>query len=96
MLTVEEAKEWLGVSGSDDDGIIGFLVAAADNDLKDKVGSYDENDENAKLYMKYFVSVNYTDRLGEMNNKESSATINCMRNILFNLRVKNIENNDAE
>ena len=96
MLTIDEAKEWLGISGSDDDSMIRFLVVAADNDLKDKVGNYDENDENAKLYMKYFVSINYVDRLGEMNNKDSSATTNCMQNIIFKLRVKNIENNDAE
>lgn len=96
MLRLEEVKEWLGISNSDDDKIINSLIIAADGNLKNKVGSYSENDENAKLYMKYFISINYTDRLGEMSNKESSATSKLMQNIIFALRVSNIENNDAE
>lgn len=92
MLTLEETKNWLGVTSSDSDSIIQSLITAADEDLKSKVGTYDEQSEKANLYMKYFVSVNFTDRLGEMSNKESSAVSMLMQNIIFNLRLECIKN----
>lgn len=92
MLTLDEAKEWIGISGDDSNDIINSLIVAADEDLKSKVGKYDESSEKAKQYMKYFVAVNFTDRLGEMSNKESSAVSMLMRNIIFNLRLECINN----
>lgn len=92
MLTLDEAKAWIGVAGNDSDDIINSLIVAADEDLKSKVGNYDENSEKAKQYMKYFVAVNFTDRLGEMSNKESSAVSMLMRNIIFNLRLECMSN----
>lgn len=92
MLTLDEAKEWLGIAGNDSDNVISSLITAADEDLKSKVGEYDENSEKAKQYMKYFVSVNFTDRLGELSNKESSAVSMLMNNIIFNLRLECREN----
>lgn len=92
MLTLDEVKAWLGISGAESDDIISSLIIAANDDLKSKVGEYDDTSEKAKLYMKYFVSVNFTDRLGEMNNKESSAVGALMNNIIFNLRLENCKN----
>lgn len=92
MLTLDEAKEWLGITGNDSDNVISSLIIAADEDLKSKVGEYDERSEKAKQYMKYFISVNFTDRLGEMSNKESSAVSMLMNNIIFNLRLECYEN----
>lgn len=97
MLTLNEAKEWLGISGDNSDNTIASLITAADEDLKSKVGEYSEDSEKAKQYMKYFISVNFTDRLGEMSNKESSAVSMLMNNIIFNLRLeccKNEANNN--
>ncbi len=88
MLTLEETKEWLGISGNDSDNTINSLIVAADEDLKSKVGAYSEKSERAKQYMKYFISINFTDRLGEMNNKTSSAVSTLMNNIIFNIRLE--------
>lgn len=92
MLTLDEAKEWLGIKGNDSDKVINSLLTAADEDLKSKVGEYDENSEKAKQYMKYFISVTFTDRLGEMSNKEGSAVSMLMKNIIFNLRLECLKN----
>lgn len=98
MLTLDEAKEWLGIAGNDSDKIISSLITAADEDLKSKVGKYSEDSEKAKQYMKYFVSVSFTDRLGELSNKENSAVSTLMNNIIFNLRLECCKNetNDNE
>lgn len=96
MLTLKEAKDWLGVTDTDSDDSIIDLIRAADEDLRAKVGGYDETSAKAKQYMKYFVIVNFSDRLGEMPNKESSAVSRLMQNIIFSLRLecgKNAHNN---
>ena len=87
MLTLEEAKRWIGVSSSDTDPLLTQLIAAADKDLRAKVGDYDENSELAKLYMQFWVGNIYADRYGELNNKTGSATKQAMENILFELRL---------
>ena len=87
MLTLEEAKRWIGVSGSDTDPLLTQLIAAADKDLRAKVGDYDEASELAKLYMQFWVGSIYADRYGELNNKTGSATKQAMENILFELRL---------
>lgn len=92
MLTLKEAKDWIGLTDDDSDDIIIDLIQAADEDLRAKVGGYNDNSAKAKLYMKYFVMVNFSDRLGEMSNKESSAVSNLMRNIIFSLRLEWGEN----
>lgn len=87
MLTLEEAKRWISVSSSDTDPLLTQLIAAADKDLRAKVGDYDENSELAKLYMQFWVGNIYADRYGELNNKTGSATKQAMENILFELRL---------
>lgn len=87
MLTLEEAKRWIGVSSTDTDSLLTQLIAAADKDLRAKVGDYDENSELAKLYMQFWVGSIYADRYGELNNKTGSATKQAMENILFELRL---------
>ena len=42
MLTLDEAKDWLGVTGDDSNAIINSLIIAADEDLKSKVGDYNK------------------------------------------------------
>lgn len=88
MLTLDEAKRWLGVSGTDNDVLLAQLISAADKDLKAKVGSYDENSELAKLYMRFWLGCIYADRYGEMSNKSSSAAKQAMENIIFELRLQ--------
>ena len=90
MLTHQEAMDWLGIAESDTDTvrILNELISAADEDLKSKVGNYPENSQKAKQYMRYWIFVNYADRLGELSNKENSATKQAMDNILFNLRLE--------
>lgn len=87
MLTLDEAKRWLGVSGTDNDVLLTQLITAADKDLKAKVGDYDKSSELAKLYMQFWVGNLYADRFGELNNKEGSAVKQAMDNILFELRL---------
>lgn len=87
MLTLEEAKRWIGVSSTDTDSLLTQLIAAADKDLRAKVGDYDEASELAKLYMQFWVGSIYADRYGELNNKTGSATKQAMENILFELRL---------
>ena len=87
MLTLDEAKRWLGVSGEDNDLLLTQLITAADSDLKAKVGEYNESSELAKLYMQFWVGNLYADRFGELNNKEGSAVKQAMDNILFELRL---------
>lgn len=96
MLALDEAKSWLGVSDSESDDIIQDLIVAADEDLKSKVGDYDLNSSRAKLYMKYFIIVHFSDRLGELNNKENSATKQLMNNLIFNLRLECESNADSD
>lgn len=100
MLTHQEAMDWLGIAESDTvtERILNELISAADEDLKSKVGNYPENSQKAKQYMKYWIFVNYADRLGELSNKENSATKQAMDNILFNLRLECDSNadNDSE
>lgn len=88
MLTLEEAKQWLGVSGEDNDALLTRLIAAADEDLRAKVGDYDEGSERAKLYMQFFIGSAYADRFGELSNKEGSAIKQAMDNIVFSLRLE--------
>ena len=90
MLTHQEAMDWLGIAESDTVTvrILNELISAADEDLKSKVGNYPENSQKAKQYMRYWIFVNYADRLGELSNKENSATKQAMDNILFNLRLE--------
>lgn len=87
MLTLDEAKRWLGVSGEDNDLLLTQLITAADSDLRAKVGEYDESSELAKLYMQFWVGNLYADRFGELSNKEGSAVKQAMENILFELRL---------
>lgn len=88
MLTLEEIKVWLGVSGDDNDALLTQLIRAADKDLKAKAGNYDTESELAKLYMQYWIGAIYADRYGEMNNKSGSAAKQAMENILFILRLE--------
>lgn len=87
MLTLEEVKCWIGVSGSDNDALLEQLIAAADKDLKAKVGDYDSDSELARLYMQFWIGNLYADRYGELGNKEGSAVKQAMDNILFELRL---------
>lgn len=96
MLALDEAKSWLGVSDNESDDIIQDLIVAADEDLKSKVGDYDLNSSRAKLYMKYFIIVNFSDRLGELNNKQNSVTKQLMNNLIFNLRLECESNADSD
>lgn len=93
MLTLDEAKDWLGVTGDDSNAIINSLIIAADEDLKSKVGDYNQESESAKLYMKWYIALNFNDRLGELSNKEKSAVSSLMQNKIFNLRLE-CESND--
>lgn len=88
MLTLSEVKAYLGLTGTDDDALLQTFITAADEDLTSKVGSYDPDSEKAKLYMKYFVGIIYSDRFGELSLKENSALRNAMENIIFNLRLE--------
>lgn len=88
MLTLSEAKAYLGLTGTDDDALLQTFITAADEDLTSKVGSYDPDSEKAKLYMKYYVGIIYSDRVGELSLKENSALRNAMENIIFNLRLE--------
>ena len=74
MLTLEEAKRWIGISSTDNDALLLQLISASDKDLRKKVGDFDEDSELAKLYMQYWVGNLYADRFGELNNKTGSAT----------------------
>ena len=87
MLTLEIVKSWIGVSGTDQDVLLTQLIAAADLDLKAKAGDYGDS-ELADLYKKYWIGVIYADRFGEMSNKENSAIVRAMDNILFELRLQ--------
>lgn len=87
MLTLDEVKRWLGISGTDSDVLLAQLITAADKDLKAKVGNYDTSSEPAKLYMQFWIGNIYADRFGELNNKEGSAVRQAMENILFELRL---------
>lgn len=90
MLTLEEVKKWLGISGDGSDSLLLSLITAADADLRAKVGNYDIVSEglreSAKLYMKYWIGVTYSDRFGEMSNKESAAISGFMSNTVFLLQ----------
>lgn len=90
MLTLEEIKKWLGISGDKSDDLLSSLISAADADLRAKVGNYDivseGLQESAKLYMKYWIGVTYSDRFGEMSNKESAAISGFMSNTIFLLQ----------
>lgn len=90
MLTLQEATDWLGIAECDTvtERILNDLISAADEDLKSKVGNYPQDSQKAKQYMKYWIFVNYADRLGELSNKENSATKQAMDNILFTLRLE--------
>lgn len=90
MLTLQEATDWLGIAECDtvNERILNDLISAADEDLKSKVGNYPQDSQKAKQYMKYWIFVNYADRLGELSNKENSATKQAMDNILFTLRLE--------
>ena len=90
MLTLQDTMDWLGIAECDTvtTRILNDLISAADEDLKSKVGNYPETSQKAKQYMKYWIFVNYADRLGELSNKENSATKQHMDNILFNLRLE--------
>ena len=90
MLTLQDTMDWLGIAECDTvtTRILNDLISAADEDLKSKVGDYPETSQKAKQYMKYWIFVNYADRLGELSNKENSATKQHMDNILFNLRLE--------
>jgi hypothetical protein len=100
MLTLQDTMDWLGIAECDTvtERILTQLINAADEDLKSKVGNYPEDSQKAKQYMKYWIFVNYADRLGELSNKENSATKQAMDNILFNLRLECDSNadNDSE
>lgn len=90
MLTLEELKKWLGISGEGSDELLSSLISAADADLRAKVGNYEklsaDLQECAKLYMQYWIGVTYADRFGEMNNKEGAAISAFMRNTVFLLQ----------
>lgn len=90
MLTLEEVKKWLGISGDGSDSLLLSLITAADADLRAKAGDYTilsgDLQESAKLYMKYWIGVTYADRFGEMSNKESAAISGFMSNTVFILR----------
>lgn len=90
MLSLQEAMDWLGIAECDPttDRILRQLISAADEDLQSKVGHYPENSQKAKLYMQYWIFANYADRLGELGNKEGSATKQAMDNLLFTLRLE--------
>jgi len=90
MLTLQDTMDWLGIAECDTvtTRILNDLISAADEDLKSKVGDYPETSQKAKQYMKYWIFVNYADRLGELSNKENSATKQAMDNILFSLRLE--------
>ena len=89
MLTLEEVKEYLGISDSDSDAILNSLILSADDDLRLKVGDYEGHSELAKQYMKYWISINFTDRIGEFDGKGNSAVRNAMSNIIFALGCDN-------
>ena len=90
MLTLEELKKWLGISGEGSDTLLSSLITAADADLRAKAGDYsilsEGFQETAKLYMKYWIGVTYADRFGEMSNKERAAISGFMSNTVFLLR----------
>lgn len=88
MLTLDEVKQWLGISSTDNDELLTQLIEAADKDLRYKVGDYDEESPLAKLYMQYWIGCIYADRFGELNNKSASATMQAMNNIIFSLRLE--------
>lgn len=98
MLTVEDVEEYIGVSGDDNRRLILSLLRASEEDLRKKVGRYDENSELADLYRMYWIGCIYADRYGELNNKTGSAVKQAMENILFTLRleVQARENHDNE
>lgn len=98
MLTLQEATDWLGIAECDtvNERILNDLISAADEDLKSKVGNYPQDSQKAKQYMKYWIFVNYADRLGELSNKENSATKQAMDNILFTLRLECDRNADND
>ena len=98
MLTLQDTMDWLGIAECDTvtERILTQLINAADEDLKSKVGNYPEDSQKAKQYMKYWIFVNYADRLGELSNKENSATKQAMDNILFNLRLECDSNADND
>lgn len=101
MLTLSEIKTWVGISGDSSDELLSSCIIAADADLRGKVGDYDILDtglqELAKQYMRYWIGINYADRLGELNNKESSAMSQQMRNDVFILRqAVGVAENEAD
>lgn len=98
MLNAIDVAEYLGISDTDNAGLILSLIRASEEDLRKKVGRYDENSELAALYQKYWIGCIYADRYGELNNKTGSAVKQAMENILFTLRleVQARENHDNE
>lgn len=88
MLSLEEFKLYLGISGDDDDDFLNCLITAADEDLRSKVGNYKADSAKAKLYMMYWAGAVYADRFGTMTLKENSALRDAMQNIIATLRVE--------
>lgn len=88
MLSLEEFKLYLGISGDDDDDFLNCLITAADEDLRSKVGHYKADSAKAKLYMMYWAGAVYADRFGTMTLKENSALRDAMQNIIATLRVE--------
>lgn len=88
MLSLEEFKLYLGISGDDDDDFLNCLIIAADEDLRSKVGNYKADSTKAKLYMMYWAGAVYADRFGTMTLKENSALRDAMQNIIATLRVE--------
>lgn len=63
ILTLEEAKEWLRVDGSDEDFTVQMLVTAAETYLHNAAeATFDETNKLAKLYCLVLVTDWYENR----------------------------------
>lgn len=63
MMTLNEAKNYLRVDGTEDDAFISVLINVADGYLKASVGSsYDNTDERAKTLSLIIIADLYDNR----------------------------------
>ncbi|AMQ22469.1 head-tail connector protein [Geobacillus sp. JS12] len=84
IITLDEAKQWLRVEHSDEDGLISTLINAAEKYLFNATGNtFDSTNELAKLFCYVLVTDWYENR--EMIGKTSEKVRHTVESIVAQL-----------